>query len=315
MTIKHSVTATGTNDGTKQVSVTAWNNDHAIDMEGVVIPLHTSTPTTPAADSVKIFCKELANRALPAFMGPSGIDATLQPHVGRQGIMLVKPQNNATALTQLGVTLTAVGTATAASVATTNLHTQMTRVDYLVTPAATTAIAGYRTGVVNSFYRGAAAGQGGFHMIARVAPATGGTNATRRFFCGMTGTSGATAPTDVNPSTLLNIAGVGYDAADTNWQLMFNDGTGTALKVNTGIVRPSTDRPNPVEISVFSAPNGSVIYAEIIDLATGTHFMSSEGTDIPSNTTLLSPRAYHSVGGTSSVVGLTLFSLYVETDN
>lgn len=315
MTIKHSYTATGTNDGTKQVSVTRWNEDHAVDMEGFVIPLHTSTPSAPTTDNVKLFCKEVANRAMPAFIGPSGIDATLQPHIGRQGIQWVKPQNNSTTLTSSGISLTAVGTATAKSVATTDLHTQMVGLDYLVTTASTSAVAGFRTGVVNTHFRGASAGRGGFHMIARVSPATGGTVSTRRFFVGMTGTSGATAPTDVQPSSLLNIAGVGYDAADTNWQLMFNDGTGTATKINTGITRPSTDRPTPVEISVFCAPNGSTIYAEIIDLATGSKYMNSQSTDIPSNTTLLSSRGYHSVGGTSSVVGFTLFGLYVESDN
>jgi hypothetical protein len=315
MALKHAYTATGTNDGAKQVSVDRWNADHAFDMEGVVIPLHTSTPSTPAADNVKLFCKELANRAMPAFIGPSGVDVTLQPHFGRQCIMSAKPKNSNTGLDQIGVALTAVGTATAASVATTSLHTQMTRLDYLVTTASTSAVAGFRTGQTNTFHRGASAGSGGFHMIARVAPATGGTVSTRRFFCGMSGTGGGSAPTDVQPSTLTNIVGVGYDAADTNWQLFFNDGTGTATKVSTGIARPSTDRPSPVEISVFCAPNGGTMYAEIVDLATGTHFMGSEGTDIPGTTTLLSPRGYASVGGTSSVVGFTLFSLYVESDN
>ena len=38
-------------------------------------------------------------------------------------------------------------------------------------------------------------------------------------------------------------------------------------------------------------------------------------TSIPAATTAMGPRAYHSVGGTSSVVGLTFFRGGMETDN
>lgn len=34
-----------------------------------------------------------------------------------------------------------------------------------------------------------------------------------------------TAPTDVQPSTILNIIGMGWDAADANIQIMHNDGS------------------------------------------------------------------------------------------
>lgn len=314
MTIKHSYTATGTNDGTKQVSVTRWNEDHAVDMEGLVIPLHTSTPSTPAADNVKLFCKEIANRAMPAFMGPSGLDATLQPHIIRQRVNAVIP-NNGGGTSVIGTGFTTTGTATSATVSTTSLHTQMVRIDYLVTTASTSAIAEFRSNVAGTFHRGTAAGRGGFHMICRVAPATGTTVATQRFFCGMCGTGGGTALSDVNPSTLANIAGVGYDAADTNWQIMFNDGSGAATKVDTGVARPTTDRPDPIEVSVFCAPNGGTIYVDMVLLATGAKYSANESTNIPSTNQMLSFRGYHSVGGTSSVVGISLFGLYCESDN
>ncbi len=70
---------------------------------------------------------------IPAFMGPSGLDSSLQPHFGRNKISFVQPQGNGTVLTSNGLTLTATGTATAANVATTNIHTYMRRLDYLVT--------------------------------------------------------------------------------------------------------------------------------------------------------------------------------------
>lgn len=52
-----------------------------------------------------------------------------------------RPQGNGTVISTMGLTLTATGTATAANVAVTNIHTMMRRLDYLVTTAAATAVA------------------------------------------------------------------------------------------------------------------------------------------------------------------------------
>ena len=173
--------------------------------------------------------------------------------------------------------------------------------------AATTAVAGYR--FPTAVYRA----NEGYHHIARVSPATGATVSTRRFFCGMA--TSTSAPTDVQPSSQTNIIGVGYDAADTNWQVMTNDGSGTATKTDTGIARPSSDRQSIYSVMIFVPPGGASATIGILDEGTGSTYETTVSTDLPSTTTTMAPRAYASVGGTSSVVGLTLFSLYLETDN
>lgn len=306
--LKHSVTVTGTNDAAKQVSVTAWNSDHVIDMEGVDIPAHTSSPTAPPAGNVGLFCRNLGNRMMLATMGPSGLDTALMPHLARNGAALWIPASGVTTIQAQGAqALTANGTPTTANYAVTNLHTRSRRVDYLVTTAATTAVAGYRA-TVNTYRTNE-----GFHHIFRVCPATGATVGTRRFFCGMA--ASAAQATDVQPSSQLNIAGVGYDAADTTWQFMFNDGAGTATKINTGVTRPSADRQSVYSVIVFCPPGGASIGVTFIDEGVGTAYTSVATTDLIAASTALGPRAYASVGGTSSVVGVTLFSGYVETDN
>jgi len=109
---------------------------------------------------------------------------------------------------------------------------------------------------------------------------------------------------------------MGYDAADTNLQIMSNDGTSTATKVDLGasFPVPTTDRSKVYELALFAAPNGSTVQYEVTDLGTGAKATGTISTDLPSSTTFLTPRGYCSVGGTSSVIGITLFSLYVETD-
>lgn len=312
MSIKHTYTATGTNDGTKQVSVTRWNDAHSIDVDGIPIPCHSSLPASPAAGSLIAFARSLAGREMLTYLDSDGFDAPTQTLFGRTRPTFWFPVNAATTLTFNGAaTLTATGTATAATVAAGNLYNSAVHTEFLVTPASTSATAGYRTTTAH-YWRGNGAGLGGFFHIARVGFATGTTVATRRAFIGMA--AATTVPTDVQPSSQLNIVGAGYDAADANWQLMFNDGTGTATKYDTGIARPSADRTTVVEVIIHAPVNGGNVTVQVVDLVTGATFSQTEATDLPSTTTLLAPRAYASVGGTSSVVGLGLFSLYIESD-
>lgn len=297
-----------------------WNNAGAfagaadVEIEGGQLRLPAiATPAAPAAGGVKLFGRAVAGRVLPAIIGPSGLDTSLQPLLARNKVGIVMPHGNATTVTTLGITLGTTGTATAANFATTNLHQSMRRVEYLVTTAAATAVVGVRGGA-QQFYRGNAAGRGGFTMVMRWAPATGVATATHRAFAGMR--ASAAAPTDVEPSSVANCIGMGYDAADANIQLMHNDGSGTATKIDLGAAFPvpTADRTAVYEIALFCPPNAADMDYEVTDLVSGAVAIGTVSTDLPSNTTALNPYACVSVGGTSSVIGIALFSLYIETD-
>lgn len=310
MALKHAVTATGTNDAAKQVSVDAWNQAHAIDSDGLTIPAHATVPATPAAGNAVLFTRTLANRTMLAQIGPSGIDAWMQPHIGRATVAAYIPHGTAV-LTGMGMTVVATGTATAPTMANTNLHTVTNRIDFLANTAAATAVAGYR-GAANRWSVGAAANQGGFLHIARFAPATGVTVATRRLFAGLR--SSTAAATDVQPSSLTNIIGVGYDAADTTFFVMHNAAS-TTTKVNTSITRPAADRASAYSVMIFRPPNSANCYVRLQDEVAGTSFETTITTNLPANTTFLNEYGYVSVGGTSSVVGMALFGLYTDSDH
>lgn len=292
-------------------AIQAWQaSDGSIEIPEV------ASPVTPAAGFVDLFASRLGGstgRLLPAFIGPTGLDSQLQPLLGRNKITTVTPLLNANSVTASGCSITATGTATTATPASGSLHSSMGRIDYLVTSASTTAVAGWRM-AANGFWRGNAAGLGGFSFICRWSPATGQATATARHFVGLS--SSTSAPTDVQPSSLTNMFGVGWDAADTNMQWMNNDGSGTATKVDLGsnFVVPSSDRPGVWELAMFSAPNSGVVNWAVRNLVTNNLAQGQATTDLPSSTTFLSARGWASVGGTSSVIGTTLFGLYVETD-
>lgn len=275
-----------------------------------------ATPAAPAAGSLRLFARSVGGRILPATMGPSGLDSPLNPHIGLNKIMHFSPTGNGTGITTIGAAaLNVTGTATAKNWATTNRYTKMRGIEYLVTVAATAAIAGWRGAAAMLSVGSNAAGDGGFHYICRWGPSTGVATATTRAFVGLVNSTAA--PTDAEPSIRANQVGMGWDAADTNIQFMHNDATGASTKIDLGpsFPVPTTDRAEVYEIAMFSPPGTtqSVSY-RVTNLVTGAEASGTVTTDLPSTTTAMNPNAQMSVGGTSSVIGICLFGLYIETD-
>jgi hypothetical protein len=212
---------------------------------------------------------------------------------------------------------TATGTATAASPATTNTFTRQRRVEALVTVAATNAVAGWRSSVESWSVGGSVAGQGGFRLLLRWGPATGVATAaaTSRAFAGMT--VATAAPTDVDPSTLVSMVGMGWDDTDANVQIMHNDAAGTATKVDLGasFPRPTVDRTTAYELELYSPPGTTQAVAwRVRDITTGVEATGDIITDLPAATGLMVPRCWMSVGGTSSVIGVALMRMLLLSD-
>ena len=275
-----------------------------------------AVPAAPAAGGVKLFGRDVAGRPMPAFRSPSGMENIVQPHLGRGRFVLAQPPGNATTAPHvIGMALSSTGTATAANVATTNLYSEMARLEYLVTVAATTAVVGTRGASLQWLLGGSAAGRGGFHYSHTWGPATGVATATTRAFAGMRGST--SAPTDVEPSTLTNMCGMGWDAADTNIQFMHNDAAGTATKIDLGasFPVPTVDRTSAYRIEMYAPPGTtqSLSY-EVTDLVSGAVATGTVSTDLPATSQLLTHYSYKSVGGTSSVIGLAFMKLTIESD-
>jgi hypothetical protein len=286
-----------------------------VEIDGNDLTLVVATPTTPPAGRVKLFAKSVGGRLMPAIIGPAGMDAVLQDHLIRNPTAMWQPVGNSTTITATGASaLTATGTGTAANQATTNLHTLIRRIEYLVTVAATTAVAGWRGTAGLWLVGGPAAGQGGFHFIHRFGPATGVATTTHRLFVGMANT--VAAPTDVQPSTQTNFVGLGYDAADANMQMM-HAGAGAATKIDLGasFPVPTADRTKAYELAMFSKPGtAQEVQYGVTDLATGATASGTISTNLPTTATFLAPRGWMSVGGTSSVIGIAHMGLSIGSD-
>ena len=70
-----------------------------------------------------------------------------------------------------------------------------------------------------------------------------------------------------------------------------------------------------MEIRIYCPPNGTTIGYSIENLSTGAFLEGSVTTNIPSNTTLLSPQIWTNNGTTALACGIDISSQYIETDN
>ncbi len=297
------------------------NSTVLISNAGEVTLPNVVAPAIPAAGNGNLLVSQLAGYFdVPGFIGPDGFLHTLQNDLGEFNLMRFQPQpNSATPTGDGSLLVTATGTGTAANVnSTTNLHGIMRRIELLVSAASATAVAGLRSAANLVRIGRSAAAPGGFLARCVWGPATGVATTTMRGFAGMIP---SVAPTDVNPSTLFNIVGMGWDAADANIQVMHNSGSGAATKIDLGadFPCPTADRQQVYELQLYS-PNDltQLVHYRVIRYNTTDKTIAAEAsgvitTNIPAVTQLLAMRAHCSVGGTSSVIGVAVMGMYLAT--
>ena len=164
--------------------------------------------------------------------------------------------------------------------------------------ASTTALGGVRGSNGLVFFM-ATSTCGGCEVEMIASPGLGATVASHRFFGGWL--SNNNAPTDVNPSTLTNIVGVGYDSGDTNLQFMHNDGSGAATKVDlgSGLPKPTVAEAAAYLIRITSNVAGQVSYF-VENIITGNTATGSVSTNLP--TVGLNWQSWQSAGGTSTAI-------------
>ena len=125
---------------------------------------------------------------------------------------------------------------------------------------------------------------------------------TPRFFAGLTGIA---AIGNVEPSTVTNMIGVGFDTGETTFRLMHNDGSGTATKVDLGANFPVTQAANIYELRLYCLPAGNVFYS-LHRKNTGDIAMGEITTDLPAGATNLGVQIWMNNGATAEAIGFGL---------
>ncbi len=294
-----------------------------VEIEGGQLRLPAiASPTAPASGGIKIFNQlEVGQRDALSVIYPSGRVARLQEDLCEFLQLRFRPSANSNLLVGDGsLPQTATGTATAATVQTTDLRTMWPRVEARVGTASTTAIAGFRGNSAIVRVGKDAGAPGGFNFHCVWAPAAFSLPATHRACCGLLAST--VAPTDVEPSTLVDGVWMGWNAGDANVQIMHNDGTGAATKIDLGASLPVPTGAdfNAYLLELYS-PNAltqSVQYRVVrfnaIDRSVSAEATGTITTDLPDVLTLLANRVWTSVGGTSSAIGVSLYGVGIDLD-
>lgn len=272
------------------------------------------TATSPAADTVKLFARS-AGRMLPAFIGPSGLETAIQPHIGRNKIAYWNPPGNSTTLPAVfGMAApTAQGTTTTRNVATTNIATRVRRLGYTTSTSFGTLSGHYTT--TAQYTVGNGAGLGGFYFETTVVPSSTASVATSRMFIGMS--TSVAVFTNVEPSTLTNSFGIAKLSTSQNLHVVYG-GSVAQTPIDLGADFPADTLSTDVyDIVLFCPPSSSDVFWQVRRL--GTAFVASgvitnSGSAVlPTSNDLLAYRIWR-CNNASASVGIDISNVYIETD-
>jgi hypothetical protein len=273
----------------------------------------SATPIAPAADRVKVTSQNWGGRQTLGLTTPDGITSVLQNHVGRAGIICARPTVNTNNHSIIGAgTLTFIGTATARNVANTSFFAGSRR-HGIVSSTSAGNLAGARIPILH-FWRGNVAGAGGFTMVLRWGISDAVLVTDARMFMGLWNIT--SAPTNVDPSSLTNLVGVGCDANDTQLQLYAAGGAAQA-RVSLGANFPvNTVNTDLYETVIYAPPNGSYIAVQVTRLNTGhvTTQVITNAANLPASTTFLTINFWRSNNATAAACAVDWASIWAESE-
>lgn len=279
------------------------------------VDLEDTAPPAPAANRTRLSRQVLAGRQFPAFIGPNGLESMVQESMARKRVSIWEALGNATQVPgAVGFqTLSTVGTVTNRGVTATNALTRSPR-QGMVSAATAAATTNLRLGAQQNSL-GDGAGLGGFFMTFQfgISDAVLVTNA--RMFMGMT--NATAAPSDVEPSTLINCIGVGHGAADTNLRMYISGSTAqTPIDLGSGF-------PNalniPYELALYSPPGtANIVYWQVTRLdtmATTSGSVTGAAAVVPQSSMLLNPiQCVRSNNTTAAAVAFDMMKIYRSMD-
>ncbi len=275
---------------------------------GIKLSGITSEPGVQSTGILQIYAKSVCGKIMLKQVGPSGLDTPLQNAIWQNNTALFTV--GAAAGVWQGTVGTNLGTPTVVLPTTTNLATMLRRSNFPTVVTTLNQQVGTRTEAM--FFRGNAAGLGGFFFVARFMFTSW--KAGNRLFVGMS--VGTTGQVTVDPSTLLNQCGFGVNSGDTAITFMHNDGAGVSTK-DTIAGQPALANNQGYVAYIFCKPNDSVVYYRLDDLNLGTTIIdSSTNTDLPVNTTALV--AHCAIGNGPNIIAgdaaIGINRIYIETD-
>lgn len=298
------------------VDINVWDDeDYAF-----VLPAAPVNPPAPAADSLEFYARKICGRMIPKWMPPSGLDSPVQPALFGNNIVMYMPNTGTTAGLNMG-TPWAVGTTishpTPASTAPA-MYNQLKRTRSANVATTTNQVLGVSSIVTGAhqFWRGNAAGLGGFFFFSRFSidlwPA-----ATVRLFVGLHSGTTAVVASDTLPA--ISMCGLWHDTTNAATVLNFTTKDGTTASSTAITLNAALAAGQVFDFYMYQKPNDSTIYFRLDDVVVGNTLIdSSKTTNLPANTTFMGPSVTMSNGTANVTVTTTAIGvnrIYVESDH
>jgi hypothetical protein len=283
---------------------------------GILMNSITNEPATPAANYGRFYTKSVAGRVIPKFVGPTGYDYEIQAGLGGNNVRVWRGGATTVSTTFASTIGSMIYTSLSPTAPTipTQTTTSILNQTYrsTISTGATAGALAYIRGNNLIFCRGNAASIGGFTVSHRFA-LSGTLQSGMRAFIGIVDV--AANPTNIDPTTTTAPGGVGL-AINTNsgdWNIV-NNITGTArTSTSLGASFP-VNNTDLMEILIFAPTDGSVINYRVTNLTTAATISGSLSTNIPANTTFMTPSVWITNQATAAAQTLDYVSTYVETD-
>ena len=269
-------------------------------------------PAAPSGNSFTMFGKYRAGRIMPAYiMGSDFGGIPYQPHFMHMQQAYILPVPGAT-------TVTAVRTVSANTVAFTtrtpasgNTFLSATRLSQTTGATAGTSVS-WRNSTLQ-WWRGNAAGLGGFYAVARFGVAANTTNG--RGFIGFK--DSATILSNGAPSAQTNIIGIGFDSsnATVNTLRIMSANSTVANTIDLGAGFPTNvGNTDWYEAIIYAPPNGGTVQYQVTNLKNGnTAFGSYNQTNLPTTTTFLTWQFWGNNGSDAVALIMDWGGVTIET--
>lgn len=277
------------------------------------LDLADDTPGVPAADRVRLFRRTVSGRAMPAFVGPAGLDTALQPFLARNKIAWFQPVGNGTANSNIGIPAASQGIATARNVGAGSYFSRIRRIGYRTSTTAGT-LAGLRA-TAAQYATGDGAGLGGFHLVIRFGLAE--VVSDMRAFVGVDNETAV--PTNTDPAALGNFVGMARIDGSANWHIV-HGGSVAQTPIDLGANFPAdTANADFYELALFAPSTvAETVHWMVTRLNTGhvaSGTLTGDTTVLPGSTTLLAvPRIWITNNTTAAGCAIDIASVYIETD-
>lgn len=310
MSIKHTTQATGTNDGTKQVSVTVWNEAHAIDI-GLNLPdnAYPSIPGSPVSGS-EVFAQVLMStwRTL-GYIDMDGSLEYLCPHPLRANVYKLVASGGASSTTfaqPLNHIITATGNtfSTQSPAAGSDI---LLSVRYRIATNTTSGTAVDIRPQATMVNR-----DGGFAFSTTFRLVT--TSTANFAFFGMFGSANAMGAT-TNPTTNTTTARIGLAIPNNsgNWDLCHNAAGTAPTLTDLGVDFP-VNTTDWIRFSLYcDDADTATVYYVVENLTSSATTSGTITTNLPTATTMMCPHQYHSNNSNGVAVSFDSTGYYLQS--